>query len=120
MFQHIPICKSSKNEKFPHQKESEECDVHFFQLNSETEELKSLKYHFDDLQENEIYILINDTIKRIFLWIGSRVSVRSRFIGAHSASLIQRKKGIDYRVVSVVPKHEPPEFHNTLSVLVDR
>jgi len=117
LFQNIPICKSSEREKFNQQKEIETCDIHFFRLKPNSEELQLLSCYSESLQDNEIYILINDALKKVFLWIGSAVSVRSRFIGARSAGLIQRKRGIDYRVVSVEQRHETPEFHDTLSLI---
>lgn len=117
MFQNIPIWKSSEREEVDQEKKMNKCDIQFFRLRTDAEDLQLLSYHSQPLRENEIYILINDVIKKVFLWIGSTVSVRSRFIGARSANLIQRNKGIDYRVVSVQQRDEPPEFHHTLSLI---
>ncbi len=117
MFQNIPIIKSNDREKYIHQKETEKGDIHFFRLNIDSEEFESLSNPSQSLKTTEVYLLINDAMKTIFLWFSSKIGVRWRFIGARRASLIQRNKGIDYRVVSVGPQNEPPEFHNSLTIL---
>jgi len=117
MFQNIPICKSNDREKYLHQNEPEKGDIHFYRLNPDSEEFESFSYHRQSLKTTEVYLLINDAIKMIFLWLSSTICVRYRFIGARSASLIQHKKGIDYRVVSVGPHFEPPEFRHSLTII---
>lgn len=116
MFQNIPICKSNDREKNLRQNKPEKGDIHFYRLNPDSEEFESFSDHRQSLKTTEVYLLINDAIKTIFLWLSSTICVRYRFIGARSASLIQRKKGIDYRVVSVGPHYEPPEFRYSLKM----
>ncbi|UCE13996.1 MAG: hypothetical protein JSV04_02170, partial [Candidatus Heimdallarchaeota archaeon] len=91
--------------------------IHLYRLNTDSEEFELLSNPSQSLKTTEVYLLINDTIRLIFLWFSSAICVRSRFIGARSANLIQRKKGIDYRVVSVGPNYQPPEFHHSLKII---
>ncbi len=69
--------------------------------------------HF--IKRDNVFILINNVSKKIYLWIGSMVDVNSRFNGAFSAQHMQRNYGIEYRVESIEEGYETQDFRDSLS-----
>lgn len=97
----------------------EETNVELLQLNNSISgALENCSNSIQLLKEDQVYILINDALKKIFIWIGSHAGVRPRFIGTNAAQRIQRIRGLTHRVVSVDQGEESVEFINSISSLI--
>lgn len=72
------------------------------------------------LKKDQVYVLINDTLRIIFLWIGSQSGVRAKFIGSNAAQNIQRDRGLTHRVITVEEGEEPIDFIRSLSHILAR
>ncbi|MHA2202660.1 MAG: hypothetical protein ACW991_03120 [Candidatus Hodarchaeales archaeon] len=116
MFAPIPIIKPTTG-PYTQQKMIEKEDIHLFWVKTNPDELESLPSSSLPLKEKEVYILINQTLRKIFLWVGMAAPARSKFVGAHSANVIQRKTGIVYRVENVDQKSKSTDFMQTLAVI---
>jgi hypothetical protein len=116
MFPTIPIIKPIEG-SYPQQKLIEKHDVHLFLVKTNPDELQSLPPHSLPLKEKEVYLLINQTQRKIFLWVGMTAPTRLKFLGAHSANVIQRETGIVYRVKNVDQQSKSPDFLQTLAVI---
>jgi hypothetical protein len=116
MFPTIPIIKPSES-SYTHQKMIEKHDIHLFLVKTNPDRLQALPRQTFPLKEEEVYLLINQAQRKIFLWIGGAAPPRSKFVGAHSAIVIQRKTGIVYRVKNVDQQSKTPEFMQTLAAI---
>jgi hypothetical protein len=116
MFAPIPIIKPTTG-PYTQQKMIEKEDIHLFWVKTNPDELESLPSSSLPLKEKEVYILINQTLRKIFLWVGMAAPARSKFVGAHSANVIQRKTGIVYRVENVDQQSKSTDFMQTLAVI---
>ncbi len=70
------------------------------------------------LKEDSVYVLLDNTLKKIFLWIGQSAEVRSRFIAANAAQKLQRIKGLTHRVITIDQGEESLEFIKEISPMV--
>ena len=116
MFVPIPVIKPNTS-PHAHQKMIEKQDIHLFWVKTNPDELESLPHPSLPLKEKEVYILINQALRKIFLWVGKTAPARSKFLGAHSANVIQRKTGIVYRVENVDQQSKSTDFMQTLAVI---
>lgn len=117
MFPTIPIIKPIEC-SYANQKMIEKHDIHLFLVKTNPDRLQVLTHLSFPLKEEEVYLLINQTQRKIFLWVGGIAPARSKFLGAHSAIEIQRKTGIVYRVKNVDQQSNAPEFLQTLAAVV--
>ncbi|MHA2247097.1 MAG: hypothetical protein ACXADY_19285, partial [Candidatus Hodarchaeales archaeon] len=46
------------------------------------------------LKKDSVYVLLDNTLKKIFLWIGFTADVRSRFIASTAAQKLRKMKGL--------------------------
>ncbi|MFX0016359.1 MAG: hypothetical protein ACFFB2_17320 [Promethearchaeota archaeon] len=116
MFSTIPIVKPVAG-PYTKQKMTEKEDIHLFWVKTNPDELESLPYSSLPLKEKEVYILINQALRKIFLWVGMAAPARSKFIGAHTANVIQRETGIVYRVENVDQQSKSTDFLQTLALI---
>lgn len=114
MFQSIPICKMNSNFI---QKSPEKEDIKLMTVKSDEAKLYSLRKPPTPLHDDQVYILINNASRKVFLWLGSRASVKSKFLGAVAANTIQRQTGMVYRVESIDQQEEPITFLKSLSAI---
>ena len=70
------------------------------------------------LKKDAVYVLLDNTMKRIFLWIGQTAGVRTRFTATTAAQHLQRIKGLTYRVVTVDQGNETNEFIQRISSMI--
>ena len=111
--------RTVKRKKIPIIEISDDPDIQLFQVtDDESGELKVTKDPSELSKGETVFLLINDTLARIFLWIGANANVRRRFIGARAAQTMQRTRGLHYRVVAVDQGQEPVDFSDTLSQIV--
>jgi hypothetical protein len=105
-----PIVYTSSQKKL-----IEKQDIHLFWVKTNPDELHPILSL--PLEDEEVYIVINQALRKIFLWVGIAAPARSKFVGAHSANVIQRETGIVYRVENVEPQSESSDFLRTLSAI---
>ena len=74
----------------------------------------------DYLNPEKLFIIINQEIKRIYLWKGAKSTVRKRFLGSRIATVIQgdiMKLGLKRcKIISVDQGQEPEEFLNVFGL----
>ena len=70
------------------------------------------------LKKDSVYVLLDNTLKKIFLWIGELAGVRSRFIATNASQKLQRIKGLTYRVITVDQGVESLEFIKAISPMI--
>ncbi|UCG00922.1 MAG: hypothetical protein JSW11_15060 [Candidatus Heimdallarchaeota archaeon] len=116
MFSAIPIIKPVAT-PYTQQKMIKKHDIHFFWVKTNPDELQSLPIPSLPLKEEEVYILINQALRKIFLWVGLAAPARSKFVGAHAANVIQRRTGIVYRVENVDQRSKSTDFRQTLAAI---
>ena len=115
MFHNLPIIKPIEyaNSSL---KPVEKQNIHLFCVQTLPDKLHPVPFSSEPLNEDMVYLLVNDVLRKIFLWVGSTASIRSKFVGAHSAIVLQRKTGITYRVENIDQEHESSDFQKTLSI----
>jgi len=90
--------------------------IELYQLSKEiTGELEPYSDPSNILKNESVYVLLDSTIKKIFLWIGESAGVRSRFIATNAAQQLQRLKGLTHRVITIDQGEESKEFLHAIS-----
>ncbi|MFX1263473.1 MAG: hypothetical protein ACFFAZ_15435 [Promethearchaeota archaeon] len=69
----------------------------------------------DSLESENVYCIIDDTSKSIFIWKGRRSGVRKKFIGAQTANRMRSEYGTTFKVHSLDEGEEPAVFFTALS-----
>ncbi|UCE14056.1 MAG: hypothetical protein JSV04_02490 [Candidatus Heimdallarchaeota archaeon] len=78
-------------------------------------ELEPFKSSSRLLKKDSVYILLDNTLKKIFLWIGQSADVRSKFIASTAAQKLRNLTGLTYRVITIDQGGESKEFMRALS-----
>ena len=93
--------------------------IELFQLSTEVSgDLESYNDSSQLLKHDSVYVLLDNALKKIFLWIGRSAKVRTRFIATNAAQTLQRLKGLTYRVVTIDQGEESLEFVKSISFLI--
>jgi hypothetical protein len=93
--------------------------IQLFQVASDNSgELKTCNDPSQLLIEERVFLLLNDDLSKIFIWLGSEANVRSRFVGARAAQAVRRARGIEYRVATVEPGKVPVDFSDSIMGLI--
>ncbi len=71
-----------------------------------------VRFNRDDLKAREVFILVNEERKELWIWIGEGADVRTRFISSNVAAEIRRLYGLTLRVRSADQNYEPQDFWN--------
>ena len=116
MFPTIPVIKTVEYTN-PHQKIIERHDIHLFCVKTNPDELQALPRSSLPFEEEEVYLLVNQKLRKIFLWVCLAAPARSKFVGVHSANVIQRETGSVYRVENVDQQSKSTDFLQTLAVI---
>ena len=114
MFSTIPVIKPVEYTN-THQRIIERHDIHLFCVKTNPDEIQPLPLSSLPLKEEKVYLLVNQALRKIFLWVGLAAPARSRFVGVHSANVIQREIGITYRVENVDQQSKSTDFLQTLA-----
>ncbi len=94
-------------------------DKVLFQLSNDVSgELEPYNNPTRTLKKDSVYVLMDNAIRKIFLWIGQSAGVRSRFIASNAAQQLQRLKGLTYRVITVDQGDETTEFIQRISTMI--
>ncbi len=64
------------------------------------------------LSSENVYCIVDDTNKNIYVWIGRNANTRKRFVGAQTASQLRDEQGNGFRVR---PEDEGEESNHFLS-----
>jgi hypothetical protein len=70
------------------------------------------------LEKDSVYVLLDNPLKKIFLWIGRSADVRSRFIASTAAQNLRKLTGLTYRVITIDQGGESKEFMNRISPII--
>jgi hypothetical protein len=70
-----------------------------------------------DLKAKQVFILVNDERKEIWIWIGEGADVRTRFITSTAAAEIRRIYGFTLRVRTADHGSEPRDFWKCLDLI---
>ncbi|MFX1251517.1 MAG: hypothetical protein ACFFCZ_07900, partial [Promethearchaeota archaeon] len=70
---------------------------------------------YNDLQKDEVYLIVVDNLRKIFIWKGESAPVRRKFISARTASKMRMELGMTYKIDSLDPGLEGNEFLGVLS-----
>jgi hypothetical protein len=90
-----------------------------YQLSNDTSgDLEPYNDPEETLKEDSVYVLMDNALKKIFLWIGQSAGVRSRFIASNAAQKLQRLQGLTYRVVTIDEGVETIEFIQRISSVI--
>jgi len=81
-------------------------------------ELEPYKSSSRLLKKDSVYVLLDNTLKKIFLWIGLSADVRSRFIASTAAQRLRERKGLTYRVITIDQGGETKEFLKAISPMI--
>ncbi|MCK4848890.1 MAG: hypothetical protein KAT16_07705 [Candidatus Heimdallarchaeota archaeon] len=63
-----------------------------------------------NLKAKEVFIIVDDERREIWIWIGMQASVKTRFISSTAATEIRRHYGLTYRVKTADQGDEPQNF----------
>ncbi|MHA2054794.1 MAG: hypothetical protein ACW99F_14500 [Candidatus Hodarchaeales archaeon] len=98
---------------------NEKEEKELFQLSKEMSgELEPYNNPSKVLNKDSVYVLMDNALKKIFLWIGQSAEVRARFIASNAAQHLQRLKGLTYRVITVDQGEETNEFINIIAPMI--
>ncbi len=64
------------------------------------------------LSSDNVYCIIDDANKNIYVWMGKNAGVRKRFVGAQTATSLRNEQGNGFRVR---PEDEGEESSNFLN-----
>lgn len=64
----------------------------------------------DVLDTKEVYVLVADEYRKVYLWKGTESNVRSKFIGAKQSQEIRGQVGLMYAVIPLDEGEEEPDF----------
>lgn len=62
------------------------------------------------LDSGECYIIVSDDTRKVYLWIGLKSSVRSRFIASKRVQETRDRVGMHYGIIQLDEGQEDPEF----------
>jgi hypothetical protein len=65
---------------------------------------------FSQYDAGEVYIVVDETKRIIYIWKGSSAPVRKKFISARTASKIRQHYGLTFKVDSIDQAEEPVGF----------
>ncbi|MHA2247185.1 MAG: hypothetical protein ACXADY_19725 [Candidatus Hodarchaeales archaeon] len=116
MFPTIPVNKPVEYTN-THKRIIERQDIHLFCVKTNPDELQALPRSSLPLEEKEVYLLVNQVLRKIFLWVCLAAPARSKFVGVHSANIIQRETESVYRVENVDQRSKSNDFLQTLAVI---
>lgn len=114
---------SSENNKLIEQGnlDSKRKSVLIFKLDVQSEDFKEISYEKDlplhkFLNHNRILLFVDSEHSRIYIWEGSNVTIRMKFLSAQLASKVRDQYGIDYSITTVDDGDETLDFKQFLGL----
>ncbi len=83
--------------------------VHVF-IPSMDGEYVPVSFSSEDLKDEEVFIILDDMERHIFIWTGLNSSVKKRFISSQIARQIRLEKGMTFRVSTEEQGNETQQF----------
>lgn len=68
----------------------------------------------ETLNSDNVYCVVDEDSRSVYLWLGSSAGVRKRFVGARTAQKIRAQHGLHFRVHSLDEGSEDQNFLNSL------
>lgn len=90
-------------------------DVQLYRVQTDPDKLVPCIHPPEPMNDEDVFLLVQNVTRQIYIWLGSKASVRTRFVGARCASNLHREKGMVYRVTSINQTYESPEFRSALA-----
>lgn len=75
----------------------------------------SVDINRESLQPDQVFCVVDDTNKNVYIWLGKEANVRKRFVGAQVAGKIRGELSTGFRVRSLDQGDEPAHFFNSLT-----
>ncbi len=69
----------------------------------------------ESLQPDQVFCVVDNTNKNVYIWLGKEANVRKRFVGAQTAGKIRGELSTGFRVRSLDQGDEPAAFFNSLT-----
>jgi hypothetical protein len=93
----------------------EKKDVQLYRVQTDPDELIPCVHPPQPMEDKDVFLLVHTVARQIYIWLGSKASVRTRFVGARCAINMHRDKGMVYHMISVDQTNESPEFRSVLA-----
>ncbi len=77
-------------------------------------------FSLKDLKAKEVFILVDDEKRKIWIWIGRDATVKTRFISSTAATEIRRLYGFTFRVQTIDQDEESREFSECIESIPKR
>jgi hypothetical protein len=87
----------------------DEQDVHVF-IPSMDGEYMPVSFSSGDLKDEEVFIILDESDRHIFIWTGINSSVRKRFISSQIARQMRLEKGMTHRISTEEQGNETMKF----------
>jgi len=96
-------------------------DLLIFKLDVESEEFKEIFYKGDlpihkFLNHYRILLFVDPEHSKVYIWEGSEVTIRMKFLSAQLASKVRDKYGIDCSITTVDDGDETLDFKQFLNL----
>jgi hypothetical protein len=86
-------------------------EIEVYKLNSEGE-LTPINLDKKELKSKDVLLITDDNSKTLWLWKGSKISVRKKFLCARAAVQLNSQKGLKFKSAAIEEGNEPEEFFN--------
>jgi len=91
-----------------------------FKIDEEKEEFEEIKITVSPLctllDPRFIFLIVDPKDKEIWIWHGSKATIRMKFIATQNASKIRDKYGVDFKISAVDEGDESPKFKDIISL----
>lgn len=78
-----------------------------------------VSFSSEDLKDEEVFIILDDMERHIFIWTGLQSSVRKRFISSQIARQMRLEKGMIFRVSTEEQGNETKQFTQLIDRIAD-
>ena len=87
------------------------CEIEMFRLNSEGE-LTPINLDKKELKSKDVLLIADESTKTLWLWKGSKIDVRKKFLSARAAVQLNTQKGRKFKSNAIDEGNEPEDFLN--------
>jgi hypothetical protein len=84
-------------------------EIEVYRLDSEGE-LTPINLDKKELKSKDVLLIADETSKTLWLWKGSKISVRKKFLSARAAVQLNSQKGRKFKSTAIEEGNEPEEF----------
>lgn len=87
------------------------CEIEIYRLDDEGE-LTPINLDKKELKSKDVLLIADDKSKTLWLWKGSKINVRKKFLSARAAVQLNSQKGRTFKSTAIEEGNEPEEFLN--------